>query len=33
MYIFNLPTNKTALLHHFDALVFIAQGEEVSYEK
>ena len=33
MFIFNLPKNKTAILHHFDALVFIAQGEEVSYEK
>jgi len=33
MYIFNLPNNKTELLNHFDALVFIAKGEEVKYEK
>ncbi|QXP68473.1 erythromycin esterase family protein [Polaribacter sp. AHE13PA] len=33
MYIFNLPNNKTELLNHFDALVFIAFGEEVKYEK
>jgi erythromycin esterase len=33
MNIFNLPNNKTELLNHFDALVFIAYGEEVKYEK
>lgn len=33
MYIFNLPNNRTDLLNHFDALIFIANGEEVSYEK
>ena len=33
MYIFNLPNNKTELLNDFDALVFIAKGEEVKYEK
>lgn len=33
IYIFNLPNNKTELLNHFDALVFIANGEEVKYEK
>lgn len=33
LYIFNLPNNKTKLLNHFDALVFIAKGEEVKYEK
>ncbi|MDX8552628.1 erythromycin esterase family protein [Tenacibaculum sp. 1B UA] len=32
MYIFNLPSNKTKLLNHFDALVFIAKGKEVTYE-
>ncbi|MGG6232112.1 erythromycin esterase family protein [Tenacibaculum sp. SDUM215027] len=32
MYIFNLPSNKTKLLNHFDALIFIAKGEEVTYE-
>lgn len=31
MYIFNLPNNKTDLLNHFDGLIFIANGEEVSY--
>jgi len=30
-YIFNLASNKTKLLSHFDALVFIAYGEEVKY--
>ncbi len=33
IYIFNLPNNKTELLNHFDALVFIANGEEVKYQK
>ena len=33
MYIFNLPKNKTELLNHFDALIFIAKGEEVKYDK
>lgn len=33
MYIFNLPKSKTDLLNHFDALVFIAKGEEVEYDK
>jgi erythromycin esterase len=33
MNIFNLPNNKIELLNHFDALVFIAYGEEVKYEK
>lgn len=32
MYIFNLPSNKTKLLNHFDALIFISKGEEVTYE-
>ncbi len=31
MYIFNLKKNKTDLLNHFDALVFIAKGEKVKY--
>lgn len=30
-YIFNLLDNKTKLLNHFDALVFIANGFETSY--
>lgn len=30
--IFNLASNKTELISHFDALVLIAQGEEVKYE-
>jgi len=30
-YIFNLASNKTKLLSHFDALVLIAYGEEVKY--
>ncbi len=33
MNIFNLPNNKTKLLNHFDALVFVAKGEEVKYDK
>jgi len=33
MYIFNLPNNKTKLLNNFDALVFIAKGEVVTYPK
>ena len=33
MYIFNLYDNKTNLLNHFDALVFIGTGIEVSYKK
>ncbi|PQJ21001.1 erythromycin esterase family protein [Tenacibaculum sp. SG-28] len=33
MYIFNLPNNKTNLLNHFDALIFMAYGKEVDYEK
>ena len=33
MYIFNLPNNKTDLLNHFDALIFIAYGKEVGYEE
>jgi len=33
MFIFNLPNNKIELLNHFDALVFIAKEEEVTYEK
>lgn len=32
-YIFNLHDNKTRLLNHFDALVFINKGIEASYEK
>lgn len=32
MYLFNLPKQKTNLLNHFDALVFIANGEEVKYD-
>ena len=31
LYIFNLTKRKTKLLNHFDALVFIANGEEVEY--
>ncbi|MBW2962542.1 erythromycin esterase family protein [Mesonia aestuariivivens] len=31
LYIFNLTKRKTKLLSHFDALVFIANGEEVEY--
>ena len=30
--IFNLESDKTYLLNHFDALVFIAKGEEVKYD-
>lgn len=32
LYIFNLESNKTKLFSHFDALVFIANGEEVKYD-
>ena len=32
MYIFNLKSNKINLLNHFDALVFIAKGETVTYD-
>ncbi|MGB5385198.1 MAG: erythromycin esterase family protein [Eudoraea sp.] len=33
MFIFNMESNKTELLNHFDALVLIAYGEEVKYYK
>lgn len=31
-WIFNLYSNKTDILNHFDALIFIAGGIEVSYK-